>query len=299
MEFRLRRPWVGIAALLLVSLWRVLAHNISVLGSRFLPDEIRLVAGLVVGTIGFILVWVGLNRDELTSSLLGFAGGAMIWLGWFEHLFEFLAKAIGVQPLIWNGVYSLPPNLVLLEATSFVLLVMLIFLWSNKDTGCRMFMFFHRNLRLRPGTPTRGYRKAYSRLAAMEYVLVSWFMYAAILLVIDPRIVGLRSPLAWAAMAGVTVWSIYLAVWKLPAQENMGGAVRYAIGAGGIIWLAVELAAQLKIITEVWVKPVQMPLTNLAFWVAFWALFVVVALVDQRGQAAVLKSGPAPTSQQT
>lgn len=244
-----------------------------------------------MGVAGFVLIWLGLNRDELTSSLLGFSGGALIWMGWFEHLFEYLARLIGVQPLIWNGVYSLPPNLVLLEAMSFILVVVLVFLWANKDTGCRMFMFFHRHLRLRPGPPTRGYRKAYSRLAGMEYVLVSWFMYAVILLIIDPRVIGLRSPWAWVAMAAITIWSLYLAVVKLPAQTNMGGAIRYAIGAGGIIWLAVELAAQLKIITEVWVKPVEMPFINAAFWVAFVITFWIVARVADRGQAAISDAG--------
>jgi hypothetical protein len=282
-----RPPLLGILALLLVSLWRVVAHNVVVLENSLLPESVRLTLGAAFGIAGFVLVWRGLERDELTSSLMGLAGGALIWMGWFEHGFEAFAKLMAVPPLVWNGQYALPPNLVLLQGCSVILLALLLFLGMNKDTGCRMFLWVRRHLRLDPGPPTRGYRKAYSRIAALEYVLVSWFMYAVILLLLDPRVLGARHPLTLPLAAALALWALYLAIACMPRQTGAGGAVRYAIGAGGIVWLVVELGAQLRLFPEIWVRPLERPFLNASFWVAFALLAWVVARAPDRGQPAV------------
>ena len=181
------KPWVGLLGLSLVLLWRVIAHCVVVIENHLLEPPERLVFGAVVGALGIALVWRGLRRDELPSTLLGFAGGALVWMGWFEHGFEALSRVMAVPPLMVDGRYALPPNLVLLQSTTFILVALLLLLGMNADTGCRMFLWLRRHLRLNAGTPSRGLRKQYSRIVAMEYVLVSWFMYAVIIALLDPR----------------------------------------------------------------------------------------------------------------
>lgn len=270
-------PVAGPSALLFVSLWRVLAHNIAVLEHRWLSGPASLAFGALCGTVGVLLVWRGRQRDELSASLHGFAGGALLWMGWFEHSFEFFARLMQVPPLVWNGVPALPPNLVLLQGSVVMLLALLLLLGMNRDTGCRMFLWVRRHLHLDAGAPTPGLRKSYARIAALEYVMVSWFMYAVILLLLDPRLLGPRHPAtAWLA-AALCVWAGYLCLWRAPKLAPLAGALRWAIGAGGIVWLVVELAAQLRWIEEVWVRPEAAPLLNSAFWIAFawlgWRMF--------------------------
>jgi hypothetical protein len=272
-----------------VLLWRVIAHCVVVLETRWLTVEGRIAFGATIGTFGVVLIWQGLRRDELSSSLLGFAGGALLWMGWFEHAFEHLARAMQVPPLMWEGRYTLPPNLVLLQSTTFILVFLLLLLGMNQDTGCRMFLWCRKVLRLDPGPPTRAYRKPYSRIVALEYVLVSWFMYAVILALLDPRIVGKQGPAIWIAFAALTTWSAYLVVLCARKPNAPAVAVRYAVGAGGIVWLTVELGAQLKLWTEIWVRPLELPLPNTLFALAFVAVALHLARHPVRGQSAATR----------
>jgi hypothetical protein len=269
-----------------VLLWRALAHNVVVLERAWLPHGATLAFGAAAGAAGLWLVWRGLRRDELTATVMGFAGGALIWMGWFEHGFEFMASAIGLQPLLWQGRPVLPPNLLLMYGSSFVLFALLLVLGLNKDTGCRMFLWCRRMLGMKLAPPTPGLRKDFSRIAALEYVLISWFMYAVILVLLDPRLVGPRTAGIWVAFAGLLLWSAYL-VWLCATRPDQpGAALRYAIGAGGIVWLTVELGAQLRVWVEVWIRPLEMPLINAAFAVAFAVLLAGFARDSRRGQAA-------------
>jgi hypothetical protein len=288
------RPWVGLLGLALVLLWRVLAHVVVVIENHLLPVQARPVFGLLAGACGVLLAWHGRRRDELGATLLGFAGGALIWMGWFEHGFEALSRSMAVPPLVVDGRYALPPNLVLLQSTTFILVVLLLLLGMSADTGCRMFLWVRRVLRLDPGPPSRNLRKGYARIVALEYVLVSWFMYAVIIALLDPRIAGRDSAATWVAFCGLLGWSAWLIVLcaRRPTQPAL--AVRYAVGAGGIVWLTVELGAQLKLWTEVWVKPLQMPLPNVAFALAFVAVAVLLARHPARGQPAPGESASSP-----
>lgn len=276
-------PFAGPAALLFVSLWRVLAHNIVVLEHRWLAGPGPLAFGAACGAFGILLVWRGRQHDELAASLHGFAGGALLWMGWFEHGFEYFAGLMQLQPLIWNGVYALPPNLVLMQGSVVILLALLLLFGMNRDTGCRMFLWVRRRLHLDAGAPTPGLRKSFARIAALEYVMVSWFMYAVILLLLDPRLLGPRHPATAVVAVALLAWAGYLALWRAPRLAQMAGALRWAIGAGGIIWLVVELAAQLRWVEEVWVRPEAAPLANAGFWVAFALLGWLIWRAPTRG----------------
>lgn len=290
------RPLVGLLGLALVLLWRVLAHCVVVIENHLLDVPVRPAFGAAVGAVGVMLVWHGRRRDELPATLLGFAGGALLWMGWFEHAFEALSRSMAVPALIVEGRYALPPNLVLLQSTTFILVALLLLLGMNADTGCRMFLWVRRALHLNAGAASRGLRKGYARIVALEYVMVSWFMYAVIIALLDPRIAGRDSLLTWAAFVGLLGWSGWLVLLCARRPEQPAVAVRYAVGAGGIVWLTVELGAQLKLWTEVWIKPLQMPWPNLAFSLAFVAVFVLLARHPARGQGGVSGSPSAPSA---
>lgn len=280
----LGQPWIGLIALLVVLLWRALAHGVVVLERIWLGESAQLVFGFCVGILGLLLVWRGLREDELPASVMGFLGGAFLWLGWFEHAFEWLARSMAIPPLMHEGRYALPPNLVLLEATGFILVTLMVLFAFNADTGCRAFMWCRRVLRIAVGSPSRGLRKSYSRLVALEYVCVSWFMYIAIILLLDPRIAGKDSLVTQVAFWGLLLWSLYLVSLCARRVSQPGMGLRYAVGAGGIVWLTVELGAQLKYWVEIWIKPLQMPIPNVLFLLMFLALLSLLSVHQERGQ---------------
>lgn len=269
--------WTGPLALALVLLWRVVAHNVVVLEQHWLGESARLWFGAWCGAVGICLVWRGRTRAPLGASLHGLAGGALIWMGWFEHGFDVLARLMGVPPLMWNGAYVLPPNLILLQSSTLILVPLLLLFGMNADSGCRMFLWVRRRLALRPGQPSRMLAAQHARTAALEYLMVSWFMYAVILVLLDPRLLGSSHPATSGVLVGLIMWSAWLAVRAVPRQIDPAIAIRYAIGSGGIVWLAIELAAQLRWFPEVWVRPLEQPWLNAAFWLAFLAAAVLAA----------------------
>lgn len=293
---RVSRPWIGLLGLALVLLWRVLAHCVVVIENHLLEPAARSVFGALVGAVGVALVWRGRRGDELQATLLGFAGGALLWMGWFEHAFEALSRSMALPPLMFEGRYALPPNLVLLQSTTFILVALLLLLGMSADTGCRMFLWVRRVLRLNAGGPSGGLRKGYARIVALEYIMVSWFMYAVIIALLDPRLAGRDSAVTWGAFVVLVTWSAWLVVLCARRPEQPAIAVRYAVGAGGIIWLTVELGAQLRLWTEVWIKPLQMPLPNLTFALAFIVVFVVLARHPSRGQSGFREPPSAPSA---
>ena len=173
----------------------------------------------------------------------------------------------------------LTANLLFMQATVVPLLVMLIFLGANKDTRCRMFLWFHRHLRIRPGKPTQGYQRQFSRITAMEAIFINWLFYVVNISLFDTRVLG---PFHWGTYAafGITIaWGLYLLVFKMWQQKAMGYAFRYAIPTSAFFWLAVEMASAWRWITEYWLYPFKYPiglsLAAIVFISCFYAIYAI------------------------
>lgn len=264
-------PWTGLLAFAIAFLWKPVAHTISVLNHTLFPGLGQFTSAAVIGVAGFALVWLGLKRDELAGTVLGFLGGSLIFLGLVEPSFWLFGQLFAVPPLVVDGSPVLSPNLLLMEASSTSFFVLLIFLGLDKDTKCRMFLWFHRNFRLRPDAPTPGYRRQPARITALETIMISWFFYIYIIVLMDPRLFGRGHFVTRALFVVMLAWGLYLVVAKLARYRALGPALRYAIPVAGIVWFDVELAAQWKWYTELWVRPVQFPAANVGIGVLFVA----------------------------
>jgi hypothetical protein len=243
-------------------------------------------ASVLLTTVGFVLVWIGFKKDELSATLLGFMGGALIFMYGVEPSFALFADLLEIQPLVANGFTSLTPNLLLMEASLVIYLVILIFLGANKDTRCRMFLWFHRNFGLKPGAPTPGYKRQFSRIAALEMVFISWFFYLVIIVIVDPRILGLDHPMTYLISAAILLWGVYLVAFKMVKYISVASAIRYGIPVAGIIWYFVEMAVLWRWYTEVWVKPFDYPLSNVMLAGLFLAVIYAVNRATKRGAKA-------------
>jgi len=279
----LRAPWIGLLAFLIAFMWKPAAHTLSVVNHLLMPGGAHYLSGAVIGVAGFVLVWMGFRRDELTATGLGFMGGSFIFMGLVEPSFQLFAELMGVAPLMQEGATALSPNLLLMQASAISYFVVLIFLGADKDTRCRMFLWFHRNLKLRPNAPTPGYRRQPARIAALETVMVSWFFYIVIITVCDPRILGRTHPATFALFWVVFGWGLWLVFFRLARYRSPAAAIRYAIPVANFLWFNVEMGGQWRWFTEVWVKPVEFPVPNLAIAALFLGAAALTLSSPNRG----------------
>lgn len=278
---RLRKaPFLGILLLGLMLGEKMLAHTYTVLTIYVLPEPWKYWVPFIVGLAGFWLVMRGMGRDEVKGSLLGYAGAVLIWMSWFESGLPLLAAYNEVPvflPTEGNKMAGLLGEHVILQASGIFCLVTLFFIMLNKDVRCRMLIWIRRRLGMTViGKPTQGYRPNVARVAAFEYIYVTWFMYVLTLVLVDPRLLGLYHPLTYVLCGLVMLWGVYLG-YKLTTQREVGLSVRYAIGAVGVLWFIPEILALYEVFYEFYLRvdkhPVAMSIVLLMviwIWRVLW-----------------------------
>ena len=270
----------GLLALVMVFCGLALGHTLVVLQSQMTAGSVALdtSVSMALGILGVCLVWKGLSRPENQATLLGYLGGNLIWVGFFEWTWKHFGAWLQLTPVTDKGIPILMPGLLMIQATSLIVIVLLIFFGANKDTRCRMFMWFHRNFRLRPGRMTAGYQRQHARTTAIETVFLIWFIYLCAITINDPRLIGYDSIAAVVITVGFVAWGLYL-VNKLTRIRGLGAAFRYAIPTANILWLPIEGFSRWGLYPEVWVKPLQ-----------YSVLMTIVLLVFAAAGVAIFRS---------
>jgi hypothetical protein len=268
-----RPPLLGLVAFLTILLWRPVAHSLTMLVHELFAGPSRIAVSFALGAVGFALMWRGFKQSESAATVLGILAGSLIWTGWFEQGFNGFAAALGVQPLTWRGFTLFTPGLLMIEASVVLMLGMLILLGANKDTQCRMFMWFHRHLRIWPGRKTAGYQRQIARVTTLEYLFVVWFFYVLNIVIFDPRVLGPEHPGAMVMLALIAVWGVYL-IGKLTKIRGSGLALRYAIPCVGCVWLLIESASAMRLFREIWLEPLAFPVTMGIWAIVAAALFL-------------------------
>jgi hypothetical protein len=253
-----QQPLMGAVSLVMVFSALALGHTIVVLQHGFTGGLTVLdtLISAFLGSLGFTLVWIGMKRPETQATLLGYLGGNLIWIGVFEWTWKYFAHWMAIEPVLDDGMMILSPELLLIQATSLLVVALLIFFGANKDTRCRMFMWFHRNFRLRPDKMTPGYQRQHARTTAIETVFLIWTIYLFAIVINDPRLIRYDSVAAMLITVGFVVWGVYL-VNKLFKIRGFGPTFRYAIPTGNILWLPIEGFSRWGLYPEVWVKPAE------------------------------------------
>ena len=131
-----------------------------------------------------------------------------------------------------------------------------------------MFECSHKNLKLKPETPTVAYKRQYSRITAIEIICINWFFYMVILLLFDTRLLGPTHAVSYAAFPVFIVWGLYL-VAKISREREPAFAIRYAIPTVGVLWLPIEMASAWGLYTEVWIRPLEYSVTMSFMVLAF------------------------------
>jgi len=265
-----------------------LGHTLVVLQSQMTGEFVAIdtAISMALGIIGVCLVWRGLSRPEHQATLLGYLGGNLIWVGFFEWTWKYFGEWLKLEPVMDKGTPILMPGLLMIQATSLIVIVLLVFFGANKDTRCRMFMWFHRNFRLRPGRMTAGYQRQHARTTAIETVFLIWFIYLCAITINDPRLIGYDSVAAMVITLGFVAWGLYL-IGKLTKIRGRGAAFRYAIPTGNILWLPIEGFSRWGLYPEVWVKPLQYGVLMTCVLLAFIAAGVAIFRSGKAGSEIV------------
>jgi hypothetical protein len=275
---------VGLGALVTVFCGMALGHTMVVLQEHWTGgfSAFDTLLSLAIGVLGFALVWIGFSRHETQATLLGYLGGNLIWIGLFEWTWRYFSRWLNLQPVLDNGFTILNPALLMIQATTLLVIVLLVFLGANKDTRCRMFLWFHRNFRLRPGRMTPGFQRQHSRNTALETVFLIWFIYICAITINDPRLIRYDSVAAMVITVGFVAWGIYLTS-KLVKINGSGAAFRYAIPTASILWLPIEAFSRWGFYPEIWIKPFEY--TGLMLVVL--GMFIAITLTMARSEVTV------------
>ena len=281
-------PWAGIFSLPMIFFGLALGHALVVsqhamTGGMSIIDT---VISMSLGSLGLVLIWIGLKREEAQATLLGYLGGNLIWIGYFEWTWLYFSTWLNIEPVLDDGMIILSPELLMIQASVFLVFTFLVFMGANKDTRCRMFMWFHRNFKLKPGQMTAGYKRQHARTTAIETVFLIWTIYLFAIFINDPRLIGYDSVAAMVITVGFVIWGIYLAR-KLFQQRGLGATFRYAIPTGNILWLPVEAFSRWGLYPEIWIKPAEYTISMLLILAAFVTGVVLIARNGSRGGEAL------------
>lgn len=272
-----KQPLLGLMSLLIVWGGLALGHSLVVLQVAATGGA-GLLDGMIswpMGFLGFVLVWIGMKRSETQGTILGYIGGNLIWCGSFEWSWRYFSHSLGIQPVMDKGFAILSSELLMIQATTLIAISLLIFLGANKDTRCRMFMWFHRTFNLRPDSMTPGFKRQHARNTAMETVFLVWTIYLFAIYINDPRGVRYDSLAAMSITIGILVWGLWL-VTRLLKQRGFGPTLRYAIPTGNILWLPMESFARWGLYPEIWIKPVEYAPVMLTVLLLFVGVLIMV-----------------------
>lgn len=283
------RKW-GLLAFLIVLLLMPVGHALMVLNEQVLHTG-KFLSAAILGVLGVLLLIWGARREANRSiaSLLGLLAGILVWTGWVEFSFVWIAEKQGVSPMLENGeVVTKPEYLVMLS--SIGLLAMSLVMFTLSSTRCPYFRWWQRLIGMRRTIRETGTKHAARPMAVtvfMEVVMIMWTFYILLLVAYDPQIAGDRHPFTFIVAFGSLVWSAILTA-KLMRIKTFDHALRYAIPTVIIFWNFIEVAGRWNLFSEIWVHPLEHWLENGIILLAL-ALAVAYYVVDgrkERGKSA-------------
>jgi hypothetical protein len=253
----------GIFSFLIVLMFMPIGHALMVLNENLFETQ-KFIGAFVIGVIGLISLVIGVvkNHNQAASTIYGLLAGVLVWTGWVEFSFVWMAEKLDVAPLIENGeVTTKPEYLVMLSSLGLLLTILVFFIC--RQTNCQFFNVFQRILGLRKHLkqdvqPT----KTFAVLTFIETIMMLWTFYIVLLLVYDKDLAGDKHPATYIVAFGSLFWSIYLVVNLIKIQK-FDYAIRYAVPTVIIFWNFIEVTGRWNLFKEIWIHPFEHWLENL------------------------------------
>jgi hypothetical protein len=271
-------PIPAVLAILIVFTWQGLGHFVMYMMDHYWFKNSIFLSSFIVGVVGVVMTWMGRNRSEGAATFLGFAGGSLIWLGWIEFSFVYVARDLNVAPIMWGAKNTLPEYRVMLSSAG-VLFATLLFFFMNRDTRCNAFMWLHRNLGLKPGgEKTSAQNRNVASIVCMETIYVTWFCYIWLLVLYNPAFFGTDHWFTMASCGFFAIWTLYLAQ-RLWWFQRMAPALRYGIPTAIIGYNVVEILEKWGRMAEIWVHP-QKYAVHIAIAIGVLVTVIVLAVLS-------------------
>jgi hypothetical protein len=217
-------------------------------------------ASLTLVAVGVALLLRGLKAADPAASILGYSGGALLWMGFFEWTWRYFTVWLGIDPLMVDGQPALPGSFLLIQASVCIFLPLTILGVANKDSRCRMMQWFRRVLRLSaPATRGNAHRSDPARVTASETVYVIWFVYLLNISLYDPRLLGASQGMYLGALAVIGLWAVYLVSRHLRIASP-GYSVRYAIPTAYLLSILIDGSTLSGLFPAFWIQPLQYPI---------------------------------------
>jgi hypothetical protein len=244
------------------------------------PDTL---ASFALSGIGMVLIWRGLGATDPAASIMGYVGGALLWMGFFEWTWLNFALWLGIEPLMIDGVPSLPGSFLLIQASAFIFLPLTFLIAANKDTRCRMMLWVRRRLRLAiPDTPGPRSPQHAARVSATETIFVIWFIYLVNISLYDPRLLGRSQETYLLGLALIGVWALF-PLSKLFRIPQPGLAVRYAIPTAYLFSVLIDGLTQSGLFPAFWVQPMEYPMLALIMVAVFLSCIFGLCRLEAAG----------------
>ncbi|MBW7867076.1 MAG: hypothetical protein H3C31_01990 [Brumimicrobium sp.] len=255
---------IGLVSFMIVLLLMPIGHALMVLNEIILQDH-KFLGAFGIGFIGLILLVFGLvnNHHRNTATVLGFLAGVLVWTGWVEFSFVWIAEKLKVAPLMdGDGILTKPEYLVMLSSIGLLLSFLLLFLFSK--TKCTFFVWIQKIFKIKQHIDdNKASFKPLAIITFIETIMLLWTFYIVLLVVYDNDIAGDRHPATFIVALGSLIWSLYL-IFKLLRISKLDYAIRYAIPTVIIFWNVVEIMGRWNLFQEIWVLPIEYILENVA-----------------------------------
>ena len=276
----------GIIAFIVVLLLMPLGHTLMILMEKLFSKP--LVAAGIVGTVGFILLIVSIRIQEkkTLSSLGGLLAGILVWTGWIEFSFVWIADKYAVPDLMENG-EVVTNSEYLIMPSSIGLLASFIILYLTSPNRCQFFNFFQGTFGLKKQIKKRdtGTRSP-AVVIFIESIMIIWTFYIVLLLAYDTEFAGDRHWFTYLVAYGSLFWSLYL-IGQLLKIKKFDYAVRYAIPTVVIFWNFVEVLGRWDLFKEIWVHPFEHWVECLVIFLIFAGVVVYSVIEFKRNQKTI------------
>lgn len=253
----------GSLSFIIVLLFMPIGHALMVLNEKLLGNKMFLGAFLI-GLLGLASLVAGIlnNKKLKQATLLGLLAGILIWTGWVEFSFVWIAEKLKVAPIIENGKVATKPEYLVMLSSLGLLLTMLSF-FILRASNCKFFIIIQNLLRIKNklGSENKS-SKLFSVITFIETIMILWTFYILLLIVYDNDIAGDRHPITFIVAFGSLLWSIYL-FFKLIKISKFDYSLRYAIPTVIIFWNFIEIIGRWNIFDEIWLHPFEHWIENL------------------------------------
>ena len=269
---KLKNIKIGVFSFVIVLLFMPLGHALMVLNEKIFLEHKFIGAG-VIGFLGVALLVISLSKErkKSTATLLGLLAGILVWTGWVEFSFVWIAEKLNIPALYENSEIATRPEYLIMPSSIGILgTFFLLYLFTSNR--CQFFVWFQKIFRIRNllKTNTSGSEKPVAISIFIETIMILWTFYILLLLVYDKDIAGDKHLFTYIVAFGSLFWSIYL-FFKLIKITNFDYAIRYAVPTVIIFWNFVEVMGRWNLFKEIWIHPFE-------YWVQILAITIVLIL---------------------